>query len=175
MRAHGYLMQLTDARALMHAIDALHAQGYRRLEAFTPYAVEGLMEKLGPLPKRIPPLMLGAGVVGGLGTLWMQYFAAAVDYPINAGGRPVASWPAFFPAAIEVTILFAVLAGFVTFLATCGFPAFYQPVFNVTWFEEASRDGFLLLLRADDPRWPDSDVAADIRQLVPMRYAEVEA
>lgn len=175
MKAHGHLMQVADARALLKAVEQLHELGYRRIEAFTPYAVDGLVEKLGAPPKRIAPWTLGAGIVGGFGALGMQYFAAAIDYPINAGGRPAASWAAFFPAAIEVAILFAVVAGFATFLATCRLPALYQPVFNVAWFDEASRDGFLLLVRADDPRWHDADVVADVGRLEPMRHAEVHA
>jgi hypothetical protein len=96
-----------------------------------------------------------------------------VGYPIDAGGRPDASWPAFMPAAIEVAILFAAVAGFVAFLAGAGLPALYHPVFEVAWFEEASRDGFLLLLRADDPLWDARGSMDDVAALQPLRHAEV--
>ncbi|MGE7138291.1 DUF3341 domain-containing protein [Luteibacter sp. NPDC031894] len=173
MNVHGRLLQVHDAHALADAVDALRKLGYTRLEAFSPYAVDGLMEKLGSPSKRIPPATLIGGIVGGVGMLWLQYHAAAVDYPLNVGGRPAASWPAFVPSAVEVVILLAVVAGFVAFLAGSGMPALYRPEFNVAWFEEASRDGFLLLVRADDPRWDAHQVAQDVAALDPMRHAEV--
>ncbi|HEY4294227.1 DUF3341 domain-containing protein [Luteibacter sp.] len=173
MSVHGRLLQLHDAHELASAVDALHALGYTRLEAFSPYAVDGLMEKLGSPPKRIPPAMLTGGLIGGIGMLWLQYHAAAVDYPLNVGGRPAASWPAFMPSAVEVVILLAVVAGFVAFLVGSRLPTLYRPEFNVAWFEEASRDGFLLLIRADDPRWNDHQVAEDVAALEPLRHADV--
>ncbi|SEV84993.1 DUF3341 domain-containing protein [Luteibacter sp. 329MFSha] len=173
MSVHGRLLQVRDAHALSAAVDALRERGYTRLEAFTPYAVDGLMEKLGPPPRRIPRAMLAGGVLGGIALLLLQYYAAAVDYPLDVGGRPLASWPAFVPSALEVAILGAVVAGYIAFLVGCGFPALYQPVFHVAWFEEASRDGFLLLVRADDPRWDAHGTARDIAALDPMRHAEV--
>jgi hypothetical protein len=175
MSVHGRLLQLRDAHGLAAAVDALRALGYTRLEAFTPYAVDGLMEKLGPPPKRIPLAMLAGGLAGGVGMLWLQYHAAAVDYPLDVGGRPAASWPAFVPSAVEMVILFAVLAGVVAFLAGSRLPTLYRPEFNVAWFEEASRDGFLLLVRADDPRWDPHQVAEDVAALEPLRHAEVPA
>jgi len=175
MNAYGRLLQVRDAHELVDAIDALHGLGYTRLEAFSPYAVDGLMEKLGPPPKRIPAATLAGGLAGGIGMLWLQYHAAVVDYPLNVGGRPAASWPAFLPSAIEVTILFAVLAAYGVYLVSSRLPALYRPEFNVEWFEEASRDGFLLLIRADDPRWDAHQVAEDVAALEPMRHAEVPA
>jgi hypothetical protein len=94
MTTHGRLLQFADATALLAAVDALQARGYTRLQAFTPYELEGLAEKLGRTPRRLPLAMLIAGVMGGVATLAMQYYAAVIDYPIDAGGRPAASWPA---------------------------------------------------------------------------------
>jgi hypothetical protein len=175
MSAYGRLLQLHDAHELAAAVDALQALGYTRIEAFSPYAVDGLTEKLGPPPKRIPSAMLAGGLIGGIGMLWLQYYAAAVDYPLDVGGRPAASWPAFLPSAVEVVILFAAVAGFVAFLAGSRLPTLYRPEFNVAWFDEASRDGFLLLIRADDPLWIPHRVAEDVAALEPMRHAEVPA
>jgi hypothetical protein len=173
MKPHGQLLQFADARALLAAVDDLHARGYTRLQAFTPYEVEGLAARLGRLPHRLPLAMLIAGLLAGLGTLGMQYYAAVIDYPIDAGGRPSASWPAFMPAAIEMTILAAVVIGFAGFLRTNRLPALYRPVFHVGWFERASRDGFLLLIRADDPRWHPQQVLDDTAAQKPLRHAEV--
>lgn len=175
MSVYGRLLQLHDAHELAAAVDALRSLGYTRLEAFSPYAVDGLMEKIGSPPKRIPPAMLAGGLIGGIGMLWLQYHAAVMDYPLDVGGRPAASWPAFVPSALEVVILLAVVAGFVAFLVGSGLPTLYRPEFNVAWFEEASRDGFLLLIRADDPRWNSRQVREDVAALAPLRHAEVES
>jgi hypothetical protein len=173
MTTHGQLVQFADAPALLDGLRRLRTQGYTRIDVFTPYPLDGITDPVGAHRWRIPQVMLVAGVVGGIGTLAMQYVAAVSGYPIDAGGRPDASWPAFVPAAIEVAILFAAVAGFVAFLAGAGLPTLYQPVFEVAWFEEASRDGFLFLLRADDPLWDAQDSTNDIAALRPLRHAEV--
>jgi hypothetical protein len=175
MKVHGRLMQFADTVALLAAVDDLHVRGYTRLQAFTPYEIDGLAGRISRAPRRLPLAMVVAGLAGGVATLAMEYYAAVVDYPINAGGRPAASWPAFAPAALEMAILAAVLAGFIGFLWKSGLPALYRPVFNVDWFDVASRDGFLLLIRADDPQWEQHRALADAAAQEPLRHAEVAA
>jgi hypothetical protein len=150
---YGCMAEFASAEALLAAVAHLRAAGYTRLEAYAPYPVEGLAEALGPVRDRVALLTLLGGLFGGFGTLALQYYAAVVDYPINVGGRPDASWPAFIPAALEMTFLFAALAGVIGMLAGNGLPQLYHPVFHVERFTAASRDGFFVLLRADDPRW----------------------
>ncbi|MET0256114.1 MAG: DUF3341 domain-containing protein [Luteibacter sp.] len=173
MSAYGRLAQFPDAAALLDAAAGLRELGYTRIEAFSPFPVDGMPACVGHARTRMPLAMACAGLVGGAGTLAMQYVAAVHDYPIDVGGRPAASWPAFVPAAVEVAILLAVLAGFIAFLRGCRLPALYHPLFHVEWFEEASRAGFLLLLRADDPAWDDLRSATDMAALSPLRHAEV--
>lgn len=173
MTGHGRLAQFVDEAALRDGVRRLRAQGYTRIEVFSPYPLDDVPGPGGRTARWMPRIMLGAGLSGGLGMLAVQYLSAAVDYPIDVGGRPAASWPAFVPAAIEVTILFAVVAGFIAFLAGAGLPTLYHPVFEVTWFEEASRDGFLLWLRADDPIWERRRGEDDVAALQPLRHAEI--
>jgi hypothetical protein len=172
MSAHGRLAQFTDARSLREGAARLRELGYTQVDAFTPYAI-GCLANTGRGTTRIAAAMTVAGIAGGVGTFALQYVAAVRDYPLDVGGRPAASWPAFVPAAIEVAILLAVLAGFVAFLRGCRLPALYHPVFNVAWFEEASRDGFLLFVRSDDPQWNEERAAEDMASLSPLRHAEV--
>jgi ActD protein len=157
--ATGCLFQMKDEASLRAAVHRLQGLGLSRLDAYTPYEVDGLADALGRAPRRIPLLMLLGGIVGGGITLFMEYWSAVVDYPLNVGGRPNASWPAFAPAAIEMTILFAVLAGVAGMLRGSGLPKLYHPVFNVDWFDAASRDGFLLFVDVADP-------AYDVERLV---------
>jgi hypothetical protein len=170
---HGCLAQFASVPALLAAVKQLRMDGYTRLEAYTPFAVDGLAEALGASRNRIPLLMLCGGLMGGLGTLALQYYAAVVDYPIDVGGRPDASWPAFMPAALEMTILFAALAGIIGMLVGNGLPRLNHPLFGSERFEAASRDGLFVLLRADDPRYEVDRVLHDLGRLDPLHVEQV--
>ncbi|HEV2620798.1 MAG TPA: DUF3341 domain-containing protein [Frateuria sp.] len=174
MNARGWLARFGDAQALLLAVRELRRLGYTQLEAYTPYAVEGLAEALGPVRDRIPLLVLLGGLCGGLGTLFLEWYASVVNYPIDVGGRPDASWPAFVPAALEMTILFAALFGVVGLFVANGLPRLVHPLFAVPGFEAASRDGFFLWLRADDPRFEASQARAALARLTPQAIDEVK-
>jgi len=169
----GWVARFEDAGALLMAVRELRGRGYTQLEAYTPYPVEGLAQALGPMRNRIPLLVLLGGLAGGIGTLALQWYAAVIDYPINVGGRPDASWPAFIPAALEMTILFAALAGTVGMFFANGLPRLNHPLFDVPGFEAASRDGFLLWLRADDPCFDVELAHADLARLAPLAIEQV--
>lgn len=173
LRERGWLAQFDDAPALLVAVRELRGMGYTQLEAYTPYAVEGLADALGPMRNRIPLLVLLGGLFGGFGTLWLEYYASVIDYPIDVGGRPNASWPAFIPAALEMTILFAALFGIAGMLWANGLPRLNHPLFAVPRFEAASRDGFFLWLRADDPRFDARQAHTDLARLAPLALDEV--
>ena len=173
LHEQGWLARFDDAEALLLAARELRGLGYTQMEAYTPYAVEGLAEALGPVRNRIPLLVLLGGLCGGFGTLFLEWYAAVVDYPIDVGGRPDASWPAFIPAALEMTILFAALFGIVGMFVANGLPRLNHPLFDVARFDAASRDGFFLWLRADDPRFDLQHAYADLKRLAPMAIDEV--
>jgi hypothetical protein len=170
---YGCLAQFASVPALLAAVKQLRMDGYTRLEAYTPFAVDGLAEALGPVRNRIPLLMLLGGLAGGLGMLALQYYAAVIDYPIDVGGRPDASWPAFIPAALEMTILFAALAGIIGMLVGNGLPRLNHPLFDSERFAAASRDGLFVLLRADDPRYEIDRVLHDLARLDPLHVEQV--
>lgn len=172
---YGCMARFDSAETLRGAALQLRHAGYTRLEAYSPFAVEGLAEALGTTRNRLPLLVLLGGLLGGIGTLALQYYSAVIDYPIDVGGRPAASWPAFIPAALEMTILCAVLAGVFGMLLGNGLPRLYHPVFNVTCFAEASRDGFFLVIRADDPRYDRDKARQALVDLAPLSVDEVPA
>jgi hypothetical protein len=162
---YGCLAQFATVAALQRAIKELRDRGYTRLAAYTPFPVEDLAEALGAPPGRIPLAMLLGGMVGGAATLALQYYAAVIDYPIDAGGRPAASWPAFIPAALEMTLLFAALAGVIMMLVGSGLPRLHHPLFESVRFNAVTRDALVVVVLADDPRYNGDVVLSDLAEL----------
>jgi len=145
---YGVMGRFETPEALLDAIRALRARdGRARLEAYAPYAVEGLSEALALAPSKVPLVTLVAGAAGGVGGFFMQWYAAVVSFPVNIGGRPPNSWPMFIPVAFETAILCAALAAVFGMLAANGLPRLYHPVFNTACFELATRDRYFLCIR----------------------------
>jgi len=150
---YGLLAEFDQPTVLVEAIHQARAQGYRKLDAYTPFPIEEVSGALGFHRTRMPLVVFLGGLVGCLGGFAMQYWCNVVDYPINVGGRPLNSWPSFVPVTFEMTILIASLAGVFGLLALCGLPMPYHPLFNVERFARASRDRFFLCIEARDSRF----------------------
>jgi hypothetical protein len=151
LQLYGIMAEFETPEALIHAARRAREEGYRQLDAYTPFAIEELADLLHARSTWIPLIVLGGGITGFLTGLALQYWAAAIDYPLNIGGRPLASIPAFIPISFELTILFAAGAAVLGMLALNGLPMPYHPVFNVARFVRASQDRFFLLIMASDP------------------------
>jgi hypothetical protein len=173
---YGLMAAFKDEEALLEAAVRAHAEGYRKMDGFSPFPIEGLAQALGRKTKIVPLLFLLGGVTGCAGGYFMQWFAMAVDYPLNVGGRPLHSWPMFIPITFELTVLGSALFGFFGTLALNRFPEPYHPVFNVPEFRDhASRDGFFLCIEAADPKFDLLQTRAFLQKLQPSRIEEVEA
>ncbi|HUH86021.1 MAG TPA: DUF3341 domain-containing protein [Stellaceae bacterium] len=171
---YGLIGEFTSAREVRDAALTLHSAGIRALDAFTPYPIEGLDDILDPAGRpRLPMLIALGALIGAVLGYGVQYWAAAVDYPLNVGGRPCGSWPAFTVSAFEVTLLCAVTVGFVAFLVFCRLPLLYHPVFTLEDFERASHDRFFLCVEAKDPRFDDALIARVLVQHGAERVASV--
>ena len=174
-RLHGLLAEFTGADELLRAAQRVRTETYYGdWEAYSPFPIPGLAEALGTAsPNRVPLWMLLGSLVGGVGTFALEWYAAVWDYPINVGGRPLGSWQAFLPPAIEMTVLGAALFGVVAMLAANGLPRLHHPLFGVPAFNAASNDRFFLLLRAADQGF-DAQRARDFLQgLRPRTITEV--
>jgi hypothetical protein len=169
---YALMAEFADPAALVAAARASRA-AFRDVDAYAPYSVEGLPEALGFAHDRVALIALLGGMAGGLAAYCLQWYTAVLDYPINAGGRPLHSWPAFIPATFEVTVLAAALALFVGLWALNGLPRLRHPVFNAPEFDLASRNRFFLAIRASDPQFDRERTRAFLARLQPLRVIEV--
>lgn len=174
-QAAGLLASFDGAEPLLGAVRELRARGYRCLDAYTPFPVEGLPQALGLRRSRMPLVMLAGGLVGGVGAYLLQWWTAVVDYPINVGGRPLHAWPAFIPVTFEMTILFAALAGVAALFLRCGLPRLHHPLFDIPDFTLATRNRFFLAIEAQDGCFDRHRTARTLRELGALRVMELPA
>ena len=164
------MAEFDDPNALVAATARAYSEGYRRMDAYSPFPIEELHEALGGHHTRLPLIVLIGGLLGCFGGYALQYWVSAIAYPINVGGRPYHSWPAFIPVTFECTILAAALAAVLGMVALNGLPMPYHPVFNVPRFALASRNRFFLCVEATDPKF---DVERTRRFLETLNPREV--
>jgi hypothetical protein len=150
---YGLLAEFVTPQELLAAARRARSEGYRDVEAYTPYPVEGLAVELGMKSTGIPFVVLMAGLVGAVAGFFMQYWSMAVDYSFDVGGRPLNSWPVYVPIAFEVMVLVASLAALFGMMVLNGLPKLYRPVFNVPRFAQATQDRFFLCIEATDAQF----------------------
>ena len=148
---YGLMAEFENTEGLLSAARQAREAGYCGLDAFTPFPVEGLAEAIGFHKTGVPLICLIGGLTGCFGGFFLQWWPNVIGYPLNIGGKPLNSWPAFIPITFELTILCAGLATVFGMLALNGLPTPYHPVFNVPRFEMATRNRFFLCVKADDP------------------------
>jgi hypothetical protein len=170
---YGLMAEFESPTALAAAARQVRSKGYRKVEAYSPFAVEEVNEALGLHHNRLPLIVLCGGILGALTGYLMQYYVAVWDFPLNIGGRPLNSWPSFIIITFELTILFSALAVVLGLLGLCGLPMPYHPVFNVPRFALASRDRFFLCIEAGDPLFDRYHTAEFLHSLDPREVSEV--
>ncbi|PWT88870.1 MAG: DUF3341 domain-containing protein [Acidobacteria bacterium] len=173
-RLYGIVAEFNEPDDLLRAAERTHLEGYRKVEAYTPFPVDGLAEHLGHHGTAIPLIVLMGGLMGCFGGYFLQYYIAAIEYPTNIGGRPFNSWPAFIPVTFECTVLIAALTAFFGMLALNGLPEPYHPMFNLRRFALASRDRFFLCIETTDPKFNRDETTTFLKQLDPVAVNEVQ-
>ena len=170
---YGLMAEFASADKLKAAARDAREKGYGPVEAYSPFPIEGLDEAVGFRGSKVPLATLIGGFVGGAGGFFLQYYAAVIDYPINIGGRPPNSWPAFIPITFEMTVLFAALTAVIAMIVANGLPKLRHPVFNVREFDHSTRNRFFLCLRADAPKFDATHARHFLERLEPMKIIEV--
>ena len=174
-QSYGVMAEFDTPEALLDAVRAAKRAGYTRLDAFGPFPLADLAKELSVCTSVIPWIASVAGLVGAAIQYGSQYWMNAVDYPLNVGGRPLHSWPAFIPASLIVAILWAGAATLIGLLLILRLPRLHHPVFAFPGFERASEDRFFVCIMQDDPSFDSATVRAFFGALSPLTVQEVPA
>jgi hypothetical protein len=172
---YGLVAEFESPEALMDAAKKTRMAGYTRTDAHVPFPVHGLAEALGMKRSKLSSLVLLGGALGCLGGFYLQYWVSSLEYPLNVGGRPFFSWPAFIPVIFECTVLGAALTSFFGMLTLNGLPQPHHSVFNTPTFDRASNDGFFLTIESADLRFDPRQTKSFLEGLSPTAVHEVEA
>jgi hypothetical protein len=170
---YGLLAEFDTPELLVRAARESHGAGFHKVDAFSPYPIEEAWEELGHHRSKLPAIVLAGGVIGCLVGFFFQYWVNVIYWPLNIGGRPFNSWPAFIPVTFECTILFAALAAVLGMLALNGLPMPYHPVFNVRRFALASKDRYFLCIEARDPQFDPDTTRRFLESLNAVAVTEV--
>ncbi len=162
---HGVMAEFESAQQCVDAARSVAAEGFTKFEAYTPVPVEELNQIIHVRRTRLPMATLAGGLTGMATGFALQYWVSVIHYPLNVGGRPLASWPSFVVPSYELTILFAALTATLFMIIANGLPQPYHSVFNVERFSLASSDKFFLVVEADDPKFDRARASAFLESL----------
>ncbi len=171
---YGIMAEFDNPSDLVAAARQTYAAGYRRINGYSPYPIEELTEAIGFTKTTLPIIVFVGGLIGGLGGFFMQYWMEVIDYPLNVGGKPFNSWPAFIPITFECTVLVAAFSAVLGMLILNKLPQPYHPVFNAPNFALATRDKFFLVIEANDPKFKHDEATAFMNTLGAMGVSDVE-
>jgi hypothetical protein len=173
VKLYGLVAEFEDVEPLVDAARKVRDAGYKRVDAYTPFPIEGLAETLGKVDVKVPFTMLGGGLLGFTGGFGFLIWATGIDYPLNIGGRPLFAWPSFIPISYELTILLACLLGIGAMIFFNGLPMPYHPIFNTPNFDRATTYRFFLGIEAGDKNFDRVETRRLLESLHPLRVSEI--
>ena len=172
-RTYGLMAEFDSPGGLVRATRAAVAEGYKKLDAYSPYPIEEINDALHLHRNKLPLIVLGGGLCGGTLGYLLQYFITVIYYPINIAGRPLHSWPSYIIITFELTILLASLSAVIGLFALCGLPMPYHPMFNAPRFAMASNDRFFLCIESTDPLFDSTRTSEFLASLDAKEVSEV--
>lgn len=170
---YGVAAEFPSAADLLQAARQVREAGYRQFDTFSPLPIHGMEDAVGQKFTKLPWIVFIAGLTGAAFGFWLQYWTSVIDYPLNIGGKPLNSWPAFIPITFECTILFAGLTSALSMVLMNGLPRPHHPVFNIPNFERASADRFFICIESEDPKFDREATRAFLEGLNPDAVSEV--
>lgn len=150
---YGLLAQYETPADIFHACEQVRDAGYSKWDACTPFPVHGLEGAMGLKPSPLPWFVLAAGLTGGIFAIVFMVWTSAFDYPLNIGGKPTWSIPAFIPITFEFTVLLSCVTCFFTLWFLCRLPQLYHPAFKSKSFEKVTDDKFFIIIESADPKF----------------------
>jgi hypothetical protein len=171
---YGIIAEFEHAEEVTRASRKAYEAGYREMDAYTPFPVEGLSEALGHRDHWVPWIMFIGGAVGCIAGFSLLYWWMEVDYPLNIGGKPLFSWPMYLPITFEITVLLSALSGIVGMFMLNGLPRPYHPVFDAPNFELATSSRFFLCIQHDDPLFDHAKTREFMNTLGAVRVSDIE-
>src|SRR5262249_41272902 len=172
--SYGLMAEFDSPSAIVAGARRTYEAGYRRINAYSPFPIEELSEAIGFHHDKVALVTLICGILGGLGGFALQFWTSAIDYPLNVGGRPLLSLPAFIPVTFECTILLGSFGAFIGNLLMNRLPQPYHPAFNAPNFARASQDRFFLCVKSDDPMYDERGTRAFLEGLGAIEVSNVE-
>jgi hypothetical protein len=172
---YGLMTMFDNPDDLLTAARKTFEAGYRKMDAYSPFPIHGLAEAVGYRRRILPWIVLGGGIFGCIAGFALQYWVAVVALPLNIGGKPLNSWPAFLPVTFECTVLAAALSAVLGMLALNGLPRPHHPVFNQPRFAMATRNRFFLCIEASDPLFDRHATGKHLEELSPYGVMQVDS
>jgi hypothetical protein len=164
-QVYGLLAEFSDPGALLHAAEAVRENGYRHFDTHSPFPIHGMDDAMGLGNSKVGYFTFAGGVTGFVVAYLLQWWTAAVDYPLNISGKPFFAVEPSVPIMFELTVLFAAFGAVAGMLALNGLPRPYNPLFYSERFEGASDDRFFLHVAASDDQFDAEDTARMLRSL----------
>lgn len=165
MSVWGIIAEFDGPESLIEAAAQARAAGYRRFDVYSPFPVHGMDAAMGLGRSRLGWIVFACGAIGAIAAMGLQWYCAAVDYPILTAAKPYFSWQAFVPVTFELMVLFASFGAVIGMLILNGLPQWHHPVFNHQAFARASDDGFFLAIEADDPQFDVEKTGAFLSEI----------
>jgi hypothetical protein len=162
---HGVIAEFKNPSELVKAAKAVHEEGYKKFDAYSPFPIHGMDKAMGLGTSRLTFIIFLCGVTGGVSICFFMWWCNTIDYPMVISGKPFAAWPAYVPVTFEITVLLSAFGALLGMLGLNRLPRFWDALFSVPRFERASDDGFFIAVEAEDPKFNAAQTSAFLQKL----------